>query len=94
LNDFLRLLGRNRNYRYTWMSQVVSEIGDHFNNIAVFSLAMDRTRSGMVVTGVMLFAPSRYARRTGRRVLLDRWDRRSIAMRSDPIAPWSRPGSS
>ena len=36
------------------MGQVVSEIGDHFNNIAVFSLALANTRSGLVVTGVML----------------------------------------
>ncbi len=33
----------NRNYRYTWVGQVVSEIGDHFNNIAVFSLAVAHT---------------------------------------------------
>ena len=33
---------------------MVSEIGDHFNNIAVFSLALATTRSGLVVTGVML----------------------------------------
>jgi len=33
---------------------VVSEIGDHFNNIAVFSLALQQTGSGMVVTGVMM----------------------------------------
>jgi MFS family permease len=86
LNDFLRLLGRNRNYRYTWMSQVVSEIGDHFNNIAVFSLAMDRTRSGMVVTGVMLSRaiPVMLAGPIAG-VLLDRWDRRSIMLASDLI---------
>jgi hypothetical protein len=44
----------NRNYRYTWMGQVVSEIGDNFNNIAVFALAMALTHSGLVVMGVML----------------------------------------
>ena len=37
---FLDLLRQNRNYRYAWTGQVVSEIGDHFNNIAVFSLAL------------------------------------------------------
>jgi MFS family permease len=86
LNDFLLLLRRNRNYRYTWMSQVVSEIGDHFNNIAVFSLAMDRTRSGMVVTGVMLSraVPVMLAGPIAG-VLLDRWDRRSIMLASDLI---------
>ena len=52
--EFVDLLRKNRNYRYTWMGQVVSEIGDHFNNIAVFDLAMKYTGSGMVVTGVML----------------------------------------
>ena len=51
---FLDLLRKNRNYRYAWTGQVVSEIGDHFNNIAVFSLALATTRSGLVVTGVML----------------------------------------
>ena len=54
MSDFVQLLKHNRNYRYTWAGQVVSEIGDHFNNIAVFSLALAVTHSGMVVTGVML----------------------------------------
>ena len=52
LNDFRQLLRQNRNYRYTWIGQVVSEIGDHFNNIAVFSLAMETTHSGLVVSGI------------------------------------------
>ncbi len=54
MSDFVQLLKRNRNYRATWSGQVVSEIGDHFNNIAVFSLALAHTRSGLVVTGIML----------------------------------------
>ena len=36
---FWSMLRDNPNYRYTWMGQVVSEVGDHFNSIAVFSLA-------------------------------------------------------
>jgi hypothetical protein len=44
---FVHLLRDNRNYRNTWYGQVVSEIGDHFNNIAVFSLAVATTRSGI-----------------------------------------------
>ena len=51
---FTQLLRDNRNYRYTWIGQVVSEIGDHFNNIAVFSLVCSSTHSGLVVSGVML----------------------------------------
>ena len=54
MTRFVSLLRDNRNYRYTWMGQVVSEIGDHFNNIAVFSLAVQTTHSGLVVSGVLL----------------------------------------
>ncbi len=86
MSDFLRLLKNNRNYRYTWGGQVVSEIGDHFNNIAVFSLALANTRSGMVVTGVML-ARAIPAVMAGplAGVVLDRLDRKRIMIASDLI---------
>ena len=54
MSAFTKLLSENRNYRYTWTGQVVSEIGDHFNNIAVFALVMEKGGSGLVVSGVML----------------------------------------
>jgi hypothetical protein len=54
MSAFTRLLRTNRNYRFTWSGQVVSEVGDHFNNIAVMSLAMDHSNPGLVVTGVFL----------------------------------------
>ncbi|MGA3026651.1 MAG: MFS transporter [Bryobacteraceae bacterium] len=86
MREFLLLLGRNRNYRYTWMGQIVSEIGDHFNNIAVFALAMALTRSGLVVTGIML-ARAVPAITMGplAGVLLDRFDRKRIMIASDLI---------
>jgi hypothetical protein len=52
--DFKDLLKNNRNYRNVWLGQVVSEIGDNFNNVAVFALAMEITGSGLVVSLVML----------------------------------------
>ncbi len=57
-------------------AQVVSEVGDHFNNIAVFSLVLAHTGSGMVVTGVMLSRaiPAMLAGPLAG-VLLDRLDR-------------------
>jgi len=85
-SPFLRLLGENRNYRYTWMGQVVSEIGDHFNNVAVFSLALEITGSGMVVAGIMLargFAVVLAGPLAG--VLLDRMDRKRIMIASDLV---------
>ncbi|HET7840655.1 MAG TPA: MFS transporter [Terriglobia bacterium] len=86
MNDFPKLLARNRNYRYTWIGQVVSEIGDHFNNIAVFSLAMETTHSGLVVSGVLLSRaiPAVMAGPIAG-VLLDRFDRKRIMIASDLI---------
>ena len=85
-NDFRQLLRQNRNYRNMWVGQVVSEIGDHFNNIAVFSLAMQTTHSGLVVSGVMLsraFPAVMAGPLAG--VVLDRFDRKRIMLASDLI---------
>ena len=86
MREFLELLRQNRNYRYTWMGQVVSEIGDQFNNIAVFSLAIELTHSGLVVTGIML-ARAVPAVTVGplAGVLLDRFDRKRIMIASDLV---------
>ena len=82
--SFPQLLRQNRNYRYTWFGQIVSEVGDHFNTIAVFSLAMQNTRSGMVVAGVMLsWAIPMIMAGPIAGVLLDRWDRKKIIMTTD-----------
>lgn len=84
MRQFFELLRQNRNYRYTWMGQVVSEIGDQFNNIAVFSLAILLTHSGLVVTGIML-ARAIPAVTVGplAGVVLDRFDRKRIMIASD-----------
>ena len=84
MNAFLNLLRRNPNYRYTWTGQVVSEIGDHFNNIAVFSLALAHTKSGLVVSGVMLSRafPAIIAGPIAG-VLLDRLNRKQVMICSD-----------
>ena len=84
MREFLQLLRQNRNYRYTWMGQVVSEIGDNFNNIAVFALAMALTHSGVVVMGIMLsraIPAITIGPLAG--VLLDRFDRKQIMIASD-----------
>jgi predicted MFS family arabinose efflux permease len=83
---FGRLLRSNPNYRYMWTGQVVSEVGDHFNNIAVFSLALANTKSGLVVTGVMLAraVPVMIAGPIAG-VLLDRMHRKHIMIASDIV---------
>jgi MFS family permease len=86
MSDFTRLLGRNRNYRFTWLGQIVSEVGDHFNNVAVLSLAVQETQSGAVIAGLMLSRaiPAVLAGPLAG-VLLDRFDRRRIMIASDLI---------
>src|ERR1700757_634598 len=85
-NGFISLLRANRNYRFTWTGQVVSEVGDHFNNIAVFALALANTGSGMAVAGILL-ARGAAVMVAGpvAGVLLDRVDRRRIMILSDVI---------
>src|SRR3974390_3270754 len=86
MNAFFSLLRQNHNYRNTWIGQVVSEIGDHFNNVAVFGLVLAHTKSGMVVTGVML-ARAIPAILVGplAGVVLDRFDRKKVMIASDLI---------
>jgi MFS family permease len=84
--DFTDLLRRNANYRNVWLGQVVSETGDYFNNVAVFSLALETTGSGLVVSMVMLARaiPAVIAGPFAG-VLLDRFDRKRIMIASDLI---------
>ncbi|MBV8478011.1 MAG: MFS transporter [Acidobacteria bacterium] len=86
MHDFTRLLQRNRNYRYTWIGQIVSEVGDHFNNVAVLSLAVAATHNGAVIAGLML-SRAIPAMLVGplAGVLLDRFDRRRVMIASDLI---------
>ncbi len=81
---FIRLLRSNHNYRFTWLGQIVSEAGDHFNNIAVLSLAIEKTHSGGVIAALMLSRaiPAVLAGPLAG-VLLDRFDRRRIMISSD-----------
>jgi len=84
MSSFTGLLRTNRNYRNTWTGQVVSEIGDHFNNIAVFGLALASTGSGLVVSGIMLSraVPAILAGPIAG-VVLDRMDRKRVMIASD-----------
>lgn len=82
----LALLRDNRNYRYTWLGQVVSEVGDHFNNIAVFALGMRYADGGVVVAGVLIArAIPMLLMGPLAGVALDRFDRKRIMIASDLI---------
>jgi MFS family permease len=80
------LLRHNRNYRNIWLGQVVSEVGDYFNAVAVLALIMQQSGSGLVVSLVFLSRaiPSVLAAPFAG-VLLDRLDRRRIMIASDLV---------
>lgn len=83
---FVELLRTNRNYRLTWMGQVVSEVGDNFNNVAVFALVMEQTHSGLAVSAVMLArAVAMLMAGPVAGVVLDRVDRRRVMIASDVV---------
>lgn len=86
MTGFGKLLAGNRDYRHLWMAQVVSDIGDHFNTIAVFSLVLAHTGSGLAVAGVMLARaiPMLLAGPLAG-VSLDRFDRRRLMIASDLV---------
>src|SRR3954470_13346384 len=84
--SFWTLLRRNRNYRYTWLGQIVSEVGDHFNSIAVLSLALHVTGSGAAVGGVMIARTlSAIVAAPIAGVALDRMDRKQVMIVSDVL---------
>jgi MFS family permease len=80
------LLRHNPNYRNIWMGQVVSEVGDYFNAVAVLALIMQQSGSGFVVSMVFLSRaiPSVLAAPFAG-VMLDRLDRRRIMIASDLV---------
>lgn len=86
MKAFVSLLRENRNYRYTWIGQVVSEVGDHFNNIAVFSLAVKTTHSPLVVTFILLArAVAVMSAGPLAGVILDRLNRQRVMIASDLV---------
>jgi MFS family permease len=80
------LLRRNHNYRLLWSGQLISEIGDHFNNIAVFAMAIRQEHGGLLVGGVLIARalPMLVAGPLAG-VVLDRLDRRKVMIASDLV---------
>jgi MFS family permease len=52
---YAKLLGTNRNFRRLWLAQIVSEIGDWFYTLAIYSLLLELTgRAGSVALALVL----------------------------------------
>ncbi|MGH9902669.1 MAG: MFS transporter, partial [Pyrinomonadaceae bacterium] len=81
---YVELLRRNRNFRQLWLGQVVSQLGDWFDTIAVYTLVLQLTGSGRAVGLVLVarFLPSVVIGPLSG-VVADRFDRRTIMIASD-----------
>jgi MFS transporter len=55
LRSYVRLLGNNRNFRRLWMAQIVSEIGDWFYTLSIYTLLLQLTgHAGSVALALVL----------------------------------------
>ena len=83
---YVELLRRNREFRLLWLGQVVSQLGDWFNTIAVMTLVLRLTGSGRAVGLIFVtrFLPGVFAGPLSG-VVADRFDRRSIMIWSDAL---------
>ncbi len=55
LSAYVRLVRRNRNFRRLWLAQTVSEIGDWFYTLAIYSLLLQLTgRASSVALALVL----------------------------------------
>jgi MFS family permease len=81
---YVELLRSNRNFRQLWLGQVVSQMGDWFDTIALYTIILNLTGSGRDI-GLLLvarFVPSFiFGPLSG--VVADRFSRRSIMIISD-----------
>jgi MFS family permease len=81
---YAELLRGNRGFRLLWLGQVVSQMGDWFDTIAVYTIVLSLTGSGRAVALIMVarFLPSVVMGPLSG-VVADRFSRRSIMITAD-----------
>ncbi|MFL6230303.1 MAG: MFS transporter [Pyrinomonadaceae bacterium] len=83
---YVDLLRRNRDFRLLWLGQVVSQLGDWFDTIAVLTIVQHLTGSGRAVGLIFVtrFLPSVFISPLSG-VVADRLNRRQIMIASDLV---------
>lgn len=81
---YVELLRNNRRFRLLWLGQVVSQMGDWFDTIAVYTIVLKLTGSGRAVALIMVarFLPSVVMGPLSG-VVADRFSRRTIMITAD-----------
>jgi MFS family permease len=84
MGAYIRLVRENRNFRRLWLAQIVSEIGDWFYALAVYSLILELTGSAKLVglAVVMQVLPQTLAAPTAG-VVNDRMSRKRVMIMAD-----------
>src|SRR6185437_2940088 len=82
---YMQLLRRNRSFRRLWIGQVISELGNWFNFIAVLGLVRVISNADPEVTTIVLLARlapfTLFAPLAG--AFVDRWSRRTVMIATD-----------
>src|SRR5215468_1858702 len=81
---YIALLRRNRAYRRLWYGQVVSQLGDWFDSIALYALLLRLTGSGQAVGALLVaqFLPSTIVGLWSG-VIVDRLPRKTLMIATD-----------
>lgn len=89
LASYWHLLRDNRNFRLIWLAQIVSELGDWFYSVAIFSFLLELTGSAQMVAFAFMaqVLPQCFAAPTAG-VINDRISRKKVMI----FADWSRAG--
>ena len=84
--SYLALLRSNRPFRNLWYGQVVSELGDWLNSIAIYSLILHLSSSGMAVATAMMakLLPIFFVSPVAG-VIIDRTSRKKVMIASDVL---------
>src|SRR5688572_10185914 len=85
---YKQLLWKSRSFRLLWAGQVVSELGNWFNFIAVLGLVRAITNAGtteLAILVVLRFAPFAILAPVAG-ALVDRWSRRTVMIAADALS--------
>jgi len=83
---YLELLGSNRNFRHLFIAQLISQTGDWFNSVALFTLLLQLTGSSEAVALVLIIKllPTFFAGPLAG-VVADRFNRKTIMIVADVV---------
>lgn len=83
-SGYIELIRSNANFRRLWIGTLVSQLGDWFNTIALYSLISALTGSPLAMGGVFLFKFLPWALASPLAgVFVDRYNRRQVMIISD-----------